>query len=94
MKIIDISVTISEDIKEPLPTKIVYEDHKEGAKKMGGKLFEGLTDVFVEGNGPAGEFLSVTRTIAFNKYIGQAFKQLAAHFFRPFFMVFIDDFSW
>ena len=46
MKIIDISVTISEDIKEPLPTKIVYEDHKEGAKKMGGKLFEGLTDVF------------------------------------------------
>ena len=60
MKIIDLSVTISEDIKEPLPTKIVYEDHKEGAKKMGGKLFEGLTDVFIEGNGPAGEFLSVT----------------------------------
>jgi kynurenine formamidase len=60
MKIIDLSVTISEEIKEPLPTKIVYEDHKEGAKKMGGKLFEGLTDVFIEGNGPAGEFLSVT----------------------------------
>ena len=55
MKIIDLSVTISEEIKEPLPTKIVYEDHKEGAKKMGGKLFEGLTDVFIEGNGPAGE---------------------------------------
>jgi hypothetical protein len=51
MKIIDLSVTISEKIKEPLPTKIVYEDHKEGAKKMGGKLFEGLTDVFIEGNG-------------------------------------------
>jgi hypothetical protein len=33
MKIIDLSVTISEEIKEPLPTKIVYEDHKEGAKK-------------------------------------------------------------
>ena len=56
MKIIDLSVTISEEIKEPLPTKIVYEDHKEGAKKMGGKLFEGLTDVFIEGNGPAGSF--------------------------------------
>ena len=60
MKIIDLSVTISEKIKEPLPTKIVYEDHKEGAKKMGGKLFEGLTDVFIDGNGPAGEFLTVT----------------------------------
>ena len=33
MKIIDLSVTISEEIKEPLPTKIVYEDHQEGAKK-------------------------------------------------------------
>ena len=37
MKIIDLSVTISTDIKEPLPTSIVYEDHKEGAKKMGSK---------------------------------------------------------
>ena len=60
MKIIDLSVTISEDIKEPLLTKIVYEDHKAGAQKMGGKLFDGLTDVFIDGNGPAGEFLSVT----------------------------------
>lgn len=48
MKIIDLSVTISEEIKEPLPTKIVYEDYKEGAKKMGGKLFEGIQgDVFI-----------------------------------------------
>jgi kynurenine formamidase len=60
MKIIDLSVTISEKIKEPLPTTIVYEDHKEGAKKMGGRLFDGLTDVFVDGNGPAGELLTVT----------------------------------
>jgi len=60
MKIIDLSVTISEEIKEPLPTKIVYEDHKEGAKKMGSVLFDGLTGVFPEGNGPAGEFLTVT----------------------------------
>ena len=60
MKIIDLSVTISEEIKEPLPTKIVYEDHKAGAKKMGSILFDGLTGVFPEGNGPAGEFLTVT----------------------------------
>ena len=43
MRIIDLSVTISEKIKEPLPTKIVYEDHKEGAKKMGG-LFRSLLE--------------------------------------------------
>ena len=60
MRIIDLSVTISEAIKEPLPTKITYENHKEGAKKMGSILFDGLTDVFPEGNGPAGEFLTVT----------------------------------
>jgi kynurenine formamidase len=61
MKIIDLSVTISMDIKEPLPTKIDYEDHPTGAKKMGAKLFDGLpTDAFLEGNGPAGEFLYVT----------------------------------
>ena len=61
MKIIDLSVTISSEIKEPLPTRIDYEDHKEGAKKMGSKLFGGASeDVFLEGNGPAGEFLYLT----------------------------------
>ena len=61
MKIIDLSVTISDEIKEPLPTKIDYEDHKEGAKKMGSKLFGNApADVFLEGNGPAGEFLYLT----------------------------------
>jgi kynurenine formamidase len=61
MKIIDLSVTISTDIKEPLPTRIDYEDHKEGAKKMGSKLFGGASEaVFLEGNGPAGEFLYLT----------------------------------
>ena len=35
MKIVDISVTISEEIKEPMSTKIEYEGHKEGAKKIG-----------------------------------------------------------
>lgn len=34
MKIIDISVTISEEIKEPMSTKIEYEGHKDGAKKL------------------------------------------------------------
>jgi kynurenine formamidase len=61
MKIIDLSVTITTEIKEPLPTSIVYEGHKEGAKKMGAKLFNGIpADAFIDGNGPAGEFLSVT----------------------------------
>ena len=60
MKIIDLSVTISEKIKEPLPTKIVYEDHKEGAKKIGAGLFGGMTDCFINDNGPAGETLTVT----------------------------------
>ena len=60
MKIIDLSVTISEDIKEPLPTKIEYEDHKAGAKKIGAALFGGMTDCFIDDNGPAGELLTVT----------------------------------
>ena len=60
MKIIDLSVTMSEDIKEPLPTKIVYEDHKQGAEMMGKIIFGGLSDVFPEGNGPAGETITTT----------------------------------
>lgn len=60
MKIIDLSVTISDEIKEPLPTKIAYENHKEGARKMGKLLFGGLTDVFPDGNALAGEFLELT----------------------------------
>ena len=61
MKIIDLSVTISPEIKEPLPTSIVYEDHKEGARKMGSKLFQGIpADAFIDGNGPAGEVITVT----------------------------------
>ncbi|MBC3846309.1 cyclase family protein [Winogradskyella echinorum] len=60
MILIDLSVTISEKIKEPFPTTINYEDHKEGAKKMGGMLFGGVeSSVFPDGNGPAGEFLTV-----------------------------------
>jgi kynurenine formamidase len=62
MKIIDLSITISADVKEPLPFKIEYEGHKEGAKKMGPKLLGGLSgeDVFVEGNALAGEFIYLT----------------------------------
>lgn len=60
MKIIDLSVTISEDIKEPLPTTIEYEDHKAGAQKIGAALFGGMTDCFINDNGPAGEMLTVT----------------------------------
>ena len=60
MKIIDLSVTISEDIKEPLPTKIEYENHEEGAKKIGAALFGGMTDCFIDNKGPAGEMLTVT----------------------------------
>ena len=61
MKIIDLSVTISPEIKEPLPTSIVYENHKEGAQKMGAKLFKGIPeDAFIDGNGPAGEFITIT----------------------------------
>jgi kynurenine formamidase len=62
MKIIDLSVTISPEIKEPLPLTIQYENHKEGALKMGPKLLGGLAgdDVFVEGNALAGEFIYLT----------------------------------
>jgi kynurenine formamidase len=60
MKIVDLSVTISTDIKEPLPTSIVYEDHKEGAVKMGARMFPGLgPGVFLEGNALAGETLTL-----------------------------------
>jgi len=60
MKVIDLSVTISEEVKEPLKTTIIYEDHKAGAKKIGAGLFGGMTDCFIDGNGPAGETLTVT----------------------------------
>lgn len=64
MKIIDLSVTISDKVKEPFPTTIHYEDHKTGAKNMGSALFDGLTDCFPNGNGPAGE------TVTFNTHAG------------------------
>ena len=40
MRIIDLSVSISEKVKEPLPTKIAYETHEECADNMGKILFK------------------------------------------------------
>lgn len=60
MKIIDLSVTISEKIKEPLSTKITYESHEECADNMGKILFEGVEgDIFMNGKGLAGEILTL-----------------------------------
>ena len=62
MRIIDLSVTISPEIKEPLPTSIVYESHKEGAEKTASKILNGMVskDAFPEGNALAGELITVT----------------------------------
>ncbi len=62
MKLIDLSVTISPGIKEPLPLTITYENHREGARNMGPKLLGGLQadDLFVEGNALAGEVVTLT----------------------------------
>jgi kynurenine formamidase len=62
MKIVDLSVTISPEIKEPLPTTIVYENHKEGAEKTVAKILKGVVDkdAFPEGNALAGELITVT----------------------------------
>lgn len=64
MKIIDLSVTISEEVKEPFPTTITYEDHKAGAQNMGRMIFGGMTGIFPNDNGPAGE------TVEFNTHAG------------------------
>jgi kynurenine formamidase len=62
MKIIDLSVTLSPEIKEPLPTTIVYESHQEGAEKTVAKILKGVVDkdAFPEGNALAGELITVT----------------------------------
>lgn len=59
MRVIDLSVNISEKIKEPLPTKILYENHEECVENMGKILFKDLEgDVFVNGKGLAGETIN------------------------------------
>ncbi|HKO76348.1 MAG TPA: cyclase family protein [Flavobacterium sp.] len=61
MRVIDLSVTISEKIKEPLPTKIVYEDHVESVNNIGKMLLNGVEgDAFVNGKALAGETLTLT----------------------------------
>ena len=61
MRVIDLSVNISEKIKEPLPTKILYENHVECVENMGKILFKDLEgDVFVNGKGLAGETINLT----------------------------------
>jgi len=61
MKIIDLSVSISEEIKEPLPTKITYESHEECADNAGKLLFKDVEgDIFMNGKGLAGEMLNLT----------------------------------
>ncbi|MGJ5641462.1 cyclase family protein [Formosa sp. S-31] len=58
MSIIDLSVTISEKIKEPLITRIEYENHEECVENTGKRLFKDIQgDIFVNGKGLAGEML-------------------------------------
>ena len=45
MRVIDLSVNISEKIKEPLPTKILYENHEECVENMGKILFKDLKEI-------------------------------------------------
>ncbi|MCG7337220.1 cyclase family protein [Sporosarcina sp. ACRSM] len=58
-RIIDLSVAIEEDLKDPLPFGIRYESHEEGAQ-LGAKLFGVLPEDFPEGKGLAGEQLTLT----------------------------------
>jgi kynurenine formamidase len=61
MRVIDLSVAISEKIKEPLPTKIVYENHKECVNNIGKMLLKDVEgDAFMNGKGLAGETLTLT----------------------------------
>lgn len=59
MKIIDLSVAIEEDLKDPLPFSIRYETHEEGAE-FGAKLVGVNPEDFPEKKGLAGEFLTLT----------------------------------
>ncbi|MGS2777082.1 cyclase family protein [Robertmurraya sp. GLU-23] len=58
-RIVDLSVSIEEDLKDPLPFSIRYETHEEGAE-FGAKLVGVTPEDFPERMGLAGEFLSLT----------------------------------
>ncbi|MEN8825328.1 MAG: cyclase family protein [Wenyingzhuangia sp.] len=60
MRVIDLSVSISEKVKEPLPTEIAYETHEECADNMGKILFKDLEgDIFMNNMGLAGEVINL-----------------------------------
>ena len=60
MRVIDLSVSISEKVKEPLPTKIAYETHEECADNVGKILFKDLEgDIFMNNMGLAGEVINL-----------------------------------
>lgn len=59
MRIIDLSVTLGEDLKDILPVTIRYEGHKEGCETVA-KMVGVSPDDFEEGMALAAEFLSVT----------------------------------
>ncbi|WP_163538088.1 cyclase family protein [Gracilibacillus sp. YIM 98692] len=58
MKIVDLSVSIEKEIKDPLPFSIEFENHEEGAK-FGSKLAGVGKDAFPDGKALAGERLYV-----------------------------------
>ena len=61
MKIIDLSVTISDQVKEPFPTTIIYENHEESVENIKKVFFKGVEgDIFMNGKGLSGEVLTLT----------------------------------
>lgn len=59
MKIIDLSVTLGEDLKDILPVTIRYEGHKEGCETVA-KMVGVQPSDFEDGMALAAEFMSVT----------------------------------
>ncbi|WP_102271722.1 cyclase family protein [Cytobacillus massiliigabonensis] len=58
VRIVDLSVSIEKELKDPLPFSIRYESHEEGAE-LGAKLFGVHPEDFPEGKGLAGEELTL-----------------------------------
>lgn len=59
MKIIDLSVTLGEDLKDILPAKIRYEGHKEGCETVA-KMVGVQPSDFEDGMALAAEFVNIT----------------------------------
>jgi kynurenine formamidase len=59
MKIVDLSVTLGEDLKDILPVSIRYEGHKEGCETVA-KMVGVQPSDFEDGMALAAEFMSVT----------------------------------